>query len=137
LLYGRRLAAAVGECGQCHVVSVRRKLNTKLTLAKKLTRQNVHFQGSLDPHVSTTKLHLDRFSRYCRIPLLPSHRARVVGHISCCSCHTMRCNNCMARIYARHKTGLKSAQVILYWNSYEDKSASILPSDQSIDTIRL
>ena len=68
----------------------------------------MHFQGSLDPHVSTTKLHLDRFSRYCRIPLLPSHRARVVGHMACCSCRTMRSNNCMARIYARHKTGLKS-----------------------------
>jgi len=28
LLHGRRSAAAAGECGQCHVVSVRRKLNT-------------------------------------------------------------------------------------------------------------
>ena len=35
---GRCLAAAaVGECGQCHVISMRRKLNTKSALAKKLT----------------------------------------------------------------------------------------------------
>ena len=30
LLHGRGSAAAAGECGQCHIVSVRRKLNTDL-----------------------------------------------------------------------------------------------------------
>ena len=82
------------------------------------------------------KLHLDRFSRFCRIPLLPSHRARVVGPISFCACHTMRSDNCLACIYTRHKTGLESSQVILYWNSHDDKSASILSSDRSIDANR-
>jgi len=48
----------------------------------------------------------------------------------------MRSNNCLACIYTRHKTGLKSSQVILYWNSHDDKSASILSSDRSIDANR-
>ena len=82
------------------------------------------------------KLHLNPFSRFCRIPLIPSHRARVVGPISFCACHTIRSNNCLACIYTRHKTGLKSSQVILYWNSHDDKSASILSSDRSIDANR-
>jgi len=99
LLYGRRLAAAVGKCGQCHVVSVRRKLNTKLTLPKKLTRQCAlsGFLGPTRTRCLPRKLHLDRFIRYCRIPVFPSHRARVVGRISCCLCLTMRSNNYVAR----------------------------------------
>ena len=35
LLHGRRSAAAAGKCGQCHVVSVRRTLNTNLFLVDK------------------------------------------------------------------------------------------------------
>jgi len=35
LLHGRRSAAAAGKCGQCHVVSARRTLNTNLFLVDK------------------------------------------------------------------------------------------------------
>ena len=38
LLHSQRSAAAVGECGQCHVVSVCRKLNTDLYVLLELVR---------------------------------------------------------------------------------------------------
>ena len=97
MLYGRRLAAAVGECGQYHVVSVRRKLNTKLTLATKLTRQCA-LSGVLGPtrvyHANCISIGSAVIAGYrC------SHHTelRVVGRISCCLCLTMRSNNCVAR----------------------------------------
>jgi len=97
LLYGRRLAAAVGECGQCRVVSVRRKLNTKLTLAKKLTRQCA-LSGVLGP---TRVYHANCISHGSAVIVgyRCSHHTelRVVGRISCCLCLTMRSNNYVAR----------------------------------------
>jgi len=96
LLYGQRLAAAVGECEQCHVVSVRRKLSTKFALAEKLTRQ-CEISWFLGPtRVYHSNCMSIGSSVFCRIPLLPSHRARVVSRISRCACHTMRSKNCLA-----------------------------------------
>ena len=40
LLHGRRSAAAVGECGQCHVVSIHSKLNTDLFLSSTIICQS-------------------------------------------------------------------------------------------------
>jgi len=63
LLHGRRSAAAGCECGQCHVVSVRRKLNTDSVLyyclnfaALRYSQDDVEDDGELNAAIDDADL---------------------------------------------------------------------------------